>query len=148
MMTPSHSKTFVIPRTELRQVAEARLREADHLLDQGCFAGAMFLGGCALECFLKLAICTTLRLDGLPWVFKIHDLDVLILYTGFEAELREDASLRGAFDRVVDEWGSDGRATLLYGDPGEFDRQRAAQFLASLRDPQHGVITWLRSRLS
>jgi len=47
----------------------------------------MFLGGCALECLLKAAICATLKLDGLPAAFKTHDLEALLLYSGFRGEL-------------------------------------------------------------
>lgn len=147
MMT-FHSKNLVIPRKQLREVAEARLKEAEHLFERGCYAGSMFLGGSALECFFKLAICCTLKLDGLPAVFKTHDLAALILYTGYASDLRGRAPLREAFDRAVDEWGDDGRSTLLYADASGFDRDRADQFLSNLRHGEHGVVTWLKSRLS
>lgn len=147
-MTPFHSTSLIIPREQLRQLAEARLQESELLFERGCYAGSMFLGGSALECVLKLAICRTLKLGGLPSVFKTHDLDALILYSGYQKDLREHAPLRDAFDRLLDEWGNDGRSTLLYADPSDFDRERANQFLLNLRHPEHGVITWLLNRLS
>lgn len=146
MVTPD-SKSL-ISRNELRAIAEVRMKEAEHLLERGLFAGAMFLGGCALECFLKLAICCTLKLDELPPVFKTHKLEDLILYTGLQKEMRGSAPLRDAFDLVVDAWKPDGRSTFLYSDPLGFDRKQASQFLSHLRDPEHGVITWLKNRLS
>jgi len=124
------------------------MTEAEHLLDRGLFAGAMFMGGCALECFLKLAICCTLKLDELPPVFKTHKLEDLILYTGFQKELRGSETLRESFDLIVDAWKPDGRSRLLYADPAGFDHDQAHQFLSQLRDPEHGVISWLKNRLS
>lgn len=138
----------IISREKLSEIAASRFAEAERLFAEEHFAGAMFLGGSALECYLKLAICVTLRLDGLPSIFKIHDLQGLILYSGFDAELRADHAVKQAFDEVRQEWGKDGRATLLYGSPVEFDRERAEQFLQNLQNPKCGIIPWLKTRLS
>jgi len=147
-MTSPHSKKLVIPRDDLAQIAETRMLEADKLFELNLFAGSMFLGGSALECYLKLAICHTLKLDGLPGVFKTHNLEALILYTGFQRDLRSDSRIRDAFDYIVNQWGDDGRKELFYAAPTEFDRIRAEMFLSHLCDPQHGVIPWLKNRLS
>ena len=138
----------IISREELSEIAASRYAEAERLFAEGHFAGAMFLGGSALECYLKLAICVTLRLDGLPGIFKIHDFEELFLYSGFDTELKADHVVKEAFDEVRQEWGKDGRATLLYGSPAEFDRERAEQFLQNLQDPKYGIIPWLKTRLS
>ncbi|MGD2111113.1 MAG: HEPN domain-containing protein [Phycisphaerae bacterium] len=137
----------VIPRDELSEIAASRYAEAERLFAEGHFAGAMFLAGSSLECYLKLAICVTLRLDGLPKIFKIHDFEELFLYSGFDNELKADRVRKQAYDEVRQEWGKDGRATLLYASPEEFDRQRAEQFLRNLHDPECGVIPWLKTRL-
>ena len=149
-MAVSRPKNTIIDREKLRALAEVRLREAEALLEQGLHAGAMFLGGCALECYLKLAICHTLRLGGLPSIFKLHDLEALLLYTGFDATLRGESnkSIKQSFETILDGWKSDGRETLLYGDPGRLKEKNAKCFLASLRDPKIGVIPWLLEMMS
>jgi len=138
----------IISREELSEIAASRYAEAENLFAEGHFAGAMFLGGSSLECYLKLAICVTLRLDGLPGIFKIHDLEGLILCSGFDAELQADHAVKQAFNEVCQEWGKDGRVALLYGSPAEFDQDRAEQFLQNLHDPKCGIIPWLKTRLS
>jgi len=112
-----HLDNPAITKERLWEIAEARLREAQALLHRGECSGAMFLGGCALECFLKVAICETLRLDGLPGVFKLHHLEALILYSGFRSELEAASSIEESFRAVVQEWKPDGRQSLLYGLP-------------------------------
>ena len=148
MAVVHHSKDFIITRAKLREIAEARLTEAERLYEQEHYACAMFLGGCALECYLKLATCCTLRLDGLPSAFKTHMLEALILYSGFQQDLQGKSTLKAAFDQIVEEWGVDGRQNLLYGSPSQFDRERAARFLTNLRDPRNGVLSWLKNLLS
>ena len=94
-----------------------------------------FLGGCALECCLKVAICVTLKLDGLPAAFKTHDLEALLLYSGFRADLEAQRDIQKSLSAVVEQWRPDGREKLLYGQPSKFDEKT-------------GVLPWLQSRTS
>ncbi len=149
-MAVYHSKNLVIMRDDLRQIADARLIEYQELLEAQQFAGAMFLGGCALECDLKLAVCLTLKLDGLPTAFKTHDLEALLLYSGYDSLLRnqENGVLKQSFDIILDAWKPDGRETLLYGDPAKRTEKAAKSFMDALRDPKIGVIPWLQEMMS
>jgi len=149
-MAVSRSKNTVIDREDLRELAGVRLRESEELLVQGYFAGAMFLGGCALECYLKLAVCGTLNLSGLPAIFKLHDLEALLLYSGFDLLLRGENSkaIKQSFDTILDGWKVDGRESLLYSNPTRRNEKEAKRFLAALRDPKIGVIPWLLRMMS
>ncbi len=147
-MGVEHSKNLVIGRNDLLGIADARLREAEQLSGNGQYAGAMFIGGCALECYLKAAICMTLKLEGLPTVFKTHNLEALVLYSGFQHDLHEAVSVKKSFDEIVKVWGVDGRKSLLYRSPSELDDEKAKEFLDSLWDTADGVIPWLRKLLS
>lgn len=147
-MAVHHSKNLIIGRNDLLGIADARLREAEQLLDKRQYAGAMFIGGCALECYLKVAICMTLKLDGLPTAFKTHNLEALVLYSGFQRDLHEAVSIKKSFDEIVNEWGVDGRESLLYRPPSELDDEKAKRFLDNLLDTAVGVIPWLRKLIS
>ena len=143
---------FIIKRSELEELAKARLAEAESLFERNQYAGSMFLGGCSLECFLKVGICMALRLEGLPSTpgsaFKIHDFEALLLYSGFRAELEEAHDTQRSFVHILDEWKPDGRASLLYGAPSNFDEARSRRFFTCLTDQEIGVIPRLRSRIS
>ncbi len=147
-MAVHHSTKLVIDRDVLRDIADARLRDARSLLDAGHHPGAMFSGGSALECYLKVAICVALNLEGLPPIFKIHDLGVLILYSGLERALSQEPPIKASFDAIVKEWEPDGRASLLYRLPSELSREAADRFMAQLSDENTGVIPWLLRMLS
>jgi len=138
----------VIDVDALGKIAEARMKEGRQLLEAGHFAGAMFLGGCSLECYLKVGICVTLKLEGLPEAFKTHDLEALLLYSGFRAEMEANPLVEHAFIRIVESWKPDGRSAFLYADPAGTDKEMAEHFFKNLFDPEIGVVSWLISRIS
>src|SRR5579871_2363921 len=87
----------MISRSDLRQIARERLKEARVLLRAGRYDGAVYLGGYAVECALKERICRTLKWPGFPQTrnefqnyqsLKTHDLDVLLSFSGVEARIR------------------------------------------------------------
>ena len=147
-MAVQHSKDLIIGRKELAHIAEARLQESRALHAKGHHMGSMFLGGCSLECYLKLAICHTLKLEGLPGAFKTHNLEALILYSGFQHNLHENLPVKRSFDQIVREWGGDGREKLLYRAPEALGKSKAETFTAALWDTNTGVIPWLRNLMS
>ncbi len=51
---------------EIEQIAEARLADAQLLLDADRYDGAVYLCGDAVELGLKARICRTLRWAGFP----------------------------------------------------------------------------------
>jgi len=139
-----HSTNLVIDRDVLFDLGEVRLRESSIMFGADCFSGAMFAGGCALECFLKAAVCQTLKLEGLPTAFRTHNLEALVMYSGFRSELNSMTDVKLNLQKIVDEWGFDGRETMLYGDPRGIDADRARDFLDALNSEEAGVIPWLR----
>lgn len=144
-MAVLHSRNLAIQAGTLLDLGKCRLEEAELLRSSGLYSGAVFLGGCAVECFLKHAICKTLRLEGLPVVFKTHDLQALILYSGHQQALHERPDIKESFDEVLAEWGGDGRERLLYNPPLEVTEARTVRFFKALTDPLTGVIPWLRN---
>jgi len=85
--------------TELEEIAKARLRDAQVLLDAGRYDGAVYLCGYAVEVALKARICRTLSWSGYPSTraefqnfqsFRTHSLDVLLSLSGIEAEIKSN----------------------------------------------------------
>ena len=81
----------MIPRTELRKIAKARLRDAEALFGTRRYDGAVYLCGYAVEIALKARVCRTLKWTGFPSTrnefqsfksLQTHDLDVLLSFTG------------------------------------------------------------------
>jgi len=87
----------MISRKELRQIARARLEDAQTLLNAGRYDGTIYLGGYVVELALKARICKTLKWSSFPQTrgefqnyqsFKTHNLDVLLSLCGVEAKIK------------------------------------------------------------
>jgi hypothetical protein len=95
--------------TDIRQLADLRIEEADNLNKVGFPDGAFYLAGYAVELYLKAKICENLNLPtfysqyapktDLAKTFLIHNLDRLILLSGllpkFESEKATDPIFTG-----------------------------------------------------
>lgn len=147
-MAPQLSKKTIIERETLREVAEARLKEAEMLFEAKHYAGTIYLAGYAVECYLKVAICVTLGWNELLSTFKVHDLEGLLLYSGFENQLRSNAVVADNFAKIVTIWKVDENDSVRYRRPTDFDEPIAKQFLQYISDPKAGVVTWLRKMTS
>ena len=87
----------MIARTELRKLAQARLKDAEILCQHGRYAGAVYLCGYAVELALKARICHTLKWSEFPETpkemqhyrsFIVHNLDVLLHLSGREEQIK------------------------------------------------------------
>lgn len=81
---------------ELETIAQARLLDAEALIQAGRFDGATYICGYAIELSLKAKICKTLNWEGFPFSanefknyqsFKVHNLEVLLHLSGIEDEI-------------------------------------------------------------
>ena len=79
-------------------LANARLRDSEVLLNARRYDGAAYLCGYAVELRLKWRICKTLKWAGFPETsgefekcksFRIHDLVQLLEFTGRARSLRK-----------------------------------------------------------
>jgi HEPN domain len=96
--------------SELHQISQARLHDAQALLEAGRLDGAVYLCGYAIELALKARICKTLNGLGYPETnkefeklssFKVHELSTLLRLTGVEAQVKSTHFLEW---RTVIEW--------------------------------------------
>jgi len=87
----------MIVTTDLITIARERLFDAETLLNSNRYDGAVYLCGYSIEIALKHKICTTLNWPGFPSKnnefnnyrsLKTHDLDVLLSFTGIEANIK------------------------------------------------------------
>ena len=142
------STRSIISREVLREVGDARLAEAEVLLRAGRYAGSIYLAGYAVECYLKVAVCVTLRWDALLETFKVHDLEGLLLHSGFDGDLRATDAVHDNFVKITAIWKFEGHDSIRYRRPREFDKPSATAFLHYVCDPTTGVVPWLRRAIS
>lgn len=99
----------------IRDIAKARLRDAEVLYKANRHDGAVYLCGYAIELALKARICRTLKWTAYPDTrkefegltsFKIHDLDILLRLTGRETFVK--TTLLTEWSAVV-EWSPEAR---------------------------------------
>ena len=148
-MSPRLSRQEIISRVDLERLGDERLREASALLEADCHAGAVYLGGHAVECFLKAAICHHLKWEALLGVFKTHDLEGLLKYTGLESELQDDSLVYLNFQRIVGLWNDkDGEIAIRYRVPSTIDKGTARGFLGCVLGKPEGLVPWLRKAIS
>lgn len=87
----------MITKSELRKLANARLKDSKILFEAKRYDGAVYICGYVIELGLKLRICKTLKWDGFPSSnsefndfrsFKTHNLDVLLALSGIEEKVK------------------------------------------------------------
>ncbi len=134
-------------RTDLQQLSEARVADAEALLRAERWSAAYYLLGYAVECGLKACAARQCREDDVPdktFVndFYTHRLDRLLGISGVEAALEARAEAEPLFQR---NWNAvrDGSESSRY-DPSTTEQQ-ARGMLAAVADPHSGVLTWLKA---
>jgi len=80
-------------KIQIDRIVEARLIDAEVLLNSKRFDGSVYLCGYAIELGLKRRICETLKWNEYPTsgkysTFKTHDLDVLLHLSGIEDNIK------------------------------------------------------------
>jgi hypothetical protein len=142
---PALSTKTEAGRDVLLRVADSRLAEFQVLraATPPCNAAALYLGGYAVEALLKCLICRTLNLPELPVLFHVHDLDVLLFYSGRYDEMRADAPVWKSFVGIQALWDEKCR----YADPPTVSAAECDRLDLRLNDPASGVIPWLKARI-
>lgn len=132
---------------DLGQAAADRLLDAEVLRAGERHASAIAMGLYALEITLKIAICRRLDLDALPVDFRIHDFDGLLILTGLSRRIRKRqfAGVRRNWTPILEEFNTKQINKLRYSS-SNFTDEQVGTFLDQLRDPTHGVMTWLSAR--
>lgn len=125
-------------KTVLIQIANDRLRDANVLLRQKRYNGAVYLGGYVIECLLKAAICVHLNRDNLPVNYQTHDLAELMNHSGLFSLLQANQTLRRSFS-MVKSW----NVGIRYRGR-RFKPVETQQFIAAVKE----VRQWILRRIS
>jgi HEPN domain-containing protein len=130
-------------RTDLQNLAEERLGDAEVLLASNRYSGAYYIVGYAVECGLKACIAKLTRAEDFydknlaRNIFK-HDLEELANHARIEMKQLSNADLVFAANWAqVKDWSEESRY--------EAHTQRdAEQMIKAVQDPVHGVMECIR----
>jgi HEPN domain-containing protein len=132
-------------RYDLRDLARVRLKEAQTLLRNGCFDGAYYLAGYAIECALKACIAKRTKRNDFPDKKLVdksfsHDLDQLLNTAGLKADLELSFATQPRLEEnwaMVKKWSEASRYTFT-------DVLAAENMISAIMERQHGVLQWIR----
>jgi HEPN domain-containing protein len=138
-----------LTRTDLQQLADVRITEADALLAAGLWDGAYYLAGYAVECALKACIMAHVERTGVIfedkkfsekcWTHKIEDLVGL---AGLKADRDADSAADPALElnwATVAQWDEARR----YKRTPEADARRLCEAISG---STNGVLLWIKKR--
>jgi len=135
-------------RADLQNLAKLRAKEAKVLLDQGCYEGAYYLVGYAVECALKACIAKQTQRYDFPDKQKVkvqdcyhHDLDRLLRIAGLSQKLDADRQADSVLDvnwSVTKDWKEDKR--YLPAIP----EKQARDLVDAVTMRGNGVLAWLK----
>jgi hypothetical protein len=136
-------------KTELEQLAEIRLKEAEILLKANCHHGAYYLAGYALEFTLKACIAKQIKAFDFPDKklandSYTHDLTKLFITAGLKQELTEQEKQNEDFKlnwAVASKWSEESRYENSIGE------QEANNLYNAITDNSSGILPWLKKYL-
>ncbi len=136
-------------RTELKNLARQRLKDAEALYHTGNYDGCFYLCGYVVELALKARICKVLNLNEYPekgfrGAFKTHDFGELKVLAGLDRFLIPSVALSDLYQNwiTVLKW----RPETRYSPVGTATQQKALDLLEAVRSKPNGVFTWLKKR--
>jgi HEPN domain-containing protein len=136
-----------VNRTQLQQLAEERVRDAEALLKAGQWSGAYYLAGYAVECGLKACIAKLTNQYDFPDKEKAnqsytHKIEVLVEAADLALQRNTDRAANPAFGRhwlVVKDWDEKARYQ-------SWTESQARKLFTAVTDATHGVLQWIRGR--
>lgn len=136
-------------RSDLQQLADDRVLDAEALLATGRWSAAYYLAGYSVECALKACIAKRTKEFDFPDrdfardVFT-HDLTNLLRHAGLKDRLLSDSAINGAVGPglssnwlIVKDWSEQAR----YRQATEADARR---LVLAVTDPAEGVLPWIK----
>lgn len=135
-------------RSDLQMLADARVLDAQALLQAGRWAAAYYLLGYAIECGLKACAAKQFREHEVPDKkivneFYTHHLDQLLNISGVKDALQKQAAADSRFRvnwNAVRDWNETSRYEHSTSEA------KARDMLIAVTDSASGVLTWLRTQ--
>jgi HEPN domain-containing protein len=134
-----------VNRTQLQQLAEERVRDAEALLKAGQWSGAYYLTGYAVEFGLKACIAKLTNQHDFPDKKLVqrsytHEIDVLLEVAGLVLQRKTDVTANptlGANWLLVKDWDEEARYQL-------WTEPDARKLFVAVTDSTNGVLTWIK----
>lgn len=131
-------------RTQLQQLAEERVRDAEALLNAGQWSGAYYLAGYAIECALKACIAKLINQYDFPdkdlaSKSYTHKIGNLVDVAELELLRKTDAEANPGLGRnwqVVKDWDEKARYE-------QWTESQARKLFAAITDIRNGVLPWI-----
>ncbi len=133
-------------RSSLQQIAFIRVKEAGILLENGCYEGAYYLTGYAVECAFKAYISKRTKRYDFPDRKRVmdshtHDLEKLLFISGLKSQhqfqLDKSPEFVVNWNTVLD-WRENTRYTAFISETD------AINLFAAVTAPENGILTWLK----
>jgi HEPN domain-containing protein len=143
-----------IGRKDFQRLADERLEDAQALFVAGRYGCAYYVAGYAVECALKACIAKQTKAESYPPQdtrdYYNHKLDGLLEFAGLRVQMKLDPT----DDQQVKEWkeklGLNWSVVSAWRAQSRYESERyapqAEKILEAIKDPQYGVLTWLRNR--
>lgn len=136
-------------KTELENLVAIRIKEAEVLLAAGCYQGAYYLAGYAVECTLKACIAKQMKAFDFPDKqlandCYTHNLAKLLSTAGLKQKQAEEEKQNEKFKlnwAIVIKWSEESRYDC------EIEEQEALDLFNAITDNQSGVLSWLKNYL-
>lgn len=137
----------MLAKKDLMNLSQARLDDAVALYELGRTSSAYYLAGYSIELAIKVCISDLFQAGvipdkGLVIATYSHDLDKLLFTAGLKPALQkmEKADIDfSAYWGIVCKWNEQSRYIFT-------DSISAANLITSIRDPNHGVLQWLKQQ--
>jgi len=141
-------------RNDFQQLAEERLGDAQALFNAGRFGCAYYIAGYAVECALKACIAKKTKAESFPerdaQKYYSHELEKLLGFTGLEDEIKpgdQDGTDAGERKQKLREnW----IIVRSWSETSRYESERyapeAGKILEAIKEPQYGILTWLKNR--
>ncbi len=137
---------LIMTRNDLQKLSRIRVKEARVLLTNGCFPGAYYLAGYAVECALKACIAKQVGRYDFPDKKLAndsftHNLNKLITTTGLRHDLENEMQGDPDFERnwsVIKEWSEQARYDK------NVSEAKARELYSACAGRRHGVLSWLK----
>lgn len=135
----------MISRSDLKELAKIRIKEADALLSKNSYSGAYYLCGYAIECALKACIAKKTKKSEFPdkdVVFKSYShnpselIGVAGLKTQLDAKLNSDKSFAVNWNTIL-QWSEKSRYE-------KHKRKEAEDLLLAITDNNNGILVWIQ----
>ncbi len=129
-------------RSDFQRLARIRLREARLLLENGCYEGAYYLGGYAVECALKACIAKKTRRYDFPerdaQKYYVHTLEKLAPLAGkaLDDDLESSVGVKANW-AIVTKWTHESRYAAT-------SEQEARNLIKAVSDRREGVLRCIR----